>query len=84
MEESPIVSISFTKSKSYIVSTLFSSIISWSIVVAFTDLEISEFAVDVIPVSAKFFNPLVWTKLLTGVLRSWYVIGLFIVYERFW
>ena len=53
-------------------------------VVAFSEFIAPKFVVDVIPVSAKFFNPLVWSKLLTGVLNSWYVIGLFTVYERFW
>ena len=42
------------------------------------------FAVDVIPVSAKFLRPLVWSRLLIGVFEFWYVIGLFTVYERFW
>ena len=52
------------------------------IVVAF-DEEIPEIPVDVIEVSAKFFNPLVWTKLLTTVLKSLYCIGLFTVYDKF-
>ena len=42
-------------------------------------VEIPQVVVEVIPVSAKFFNPLVWSKLLTGVFKFWYVIGLFTV-----
>ena len=39
---------------------------------------------DVIPVSEKFLNPAVWTKLFTGLFKSFHVIGLCMVYERFW
>ena len=45
---------------------------------------IPDLAVEVIPVSAKFFNPLVWTSLLTGSIISSNVCGLWIVYDKFW
>ena len=77
------VSVSIAKSMLLIVSTLFSVIKSLDNTKAETD-DIPEAAVDVIPVSEKFFNPVVWTNLLTGSTISVYAIGLWTVYDRFW
>ena len=38
----------------------------------------------VIPVSEKFFNPVVCKSLFTGFIKSSYTIGLLTVYDRFW
>ena len=77
------VSVSIAKSMLLIVSTLFSVIKSLDNTKAETD-DIPEAAVDVISVSEKFFNPVVWTSLLTGSTISVYAIGLWTVYDRFW
>ena len=77
------VSVSITKSRLLIVSTLFSVIKSLDNIKLEID-DIPEVAVDVIPVSAKFFNPVVWTNLLTGSIISVYVTGLWTVYDKFW
>ena len=66
-----------------IVSTLFSVIKSLDSTKAETD-DIPEAAVDFTSVSEKFFNPVVWTNLLTGSTISVYAIGLWTVYDRFW
>ena len=77
------VSTSTAKSKLLIVSTL-SSVIK-SLLMNKTPSElIPDLAVEVIPVSAKFFSPLVWTSLLTGSIISSNVCGLWIVYDKFW
>ena len=63
------VSVSITKSRLLIVSTRFSVIKSLDNTKLETD-DIPDVAVDVIPVSEKFFSPVVWTNLLTGSIRS--------------
>ena len=63
------VSVSITKSRLLIVSTRFSVIKSLDNTKLETD-DIPDVAVDVIPVSEKFFSPVVWTNLLTGSMRS--------------
>ena len=40
--------------------------------------------VDLIPTSAKFFNPLVWSKEVTGLLNSSKVLELCTEYDKFW
>ena len=60
------------------VSTLSSSKRSRTIVNAVV-LPIPAFAVEDIPRSPKFLRPLVWTRLLTGVLNSLHSIGLLTV-----
>ena len=78
-----IVSISCAKSKLCIASTLCSEITSAETTVKF-DTPIPAEDVDVIPVSAKFFNPLVCNKRFTGSTIWSNVLGLCIVYDRFW
>ena len=70
------VSISNAKSKLFIVSTLFWSIKSKAKVSKKLDVVIPALVTDDIPTSAKFFNPLVWSNLLTGLIKSSYVIEL--------
>jgi len=71
------VSTSIAKSKLLIVSTLFSSIKSSARTSVEESVLTPTFVVDVIPTSAKFFNPVVWSNLLTGFIKSSYVIELF-------
>ena len=78
-----IVSISLPRSKLWIASTLCSVITSAETTVAFV-MAIPTLALEDIPVSAKFFNPLVWSNLLTGSTISSKVLGLWIVYDKFW
>ena len=73
-----IVSISLARSKLLIASTLWSVIISAETIVAL-DTPIPACVVDVIPVSAKFLSPLVWSNLFTGSIISLNVWGLWIV-----
>ena len=70
------VSISNAKSKLFIVSTRFWSIKSKARVSKKLDVVIPALVTDDIPTSAKFFNPLVWSSLLTGFIKSSYVIEL--------
>ena len=70
-----IVSISLARSKLCIASTLCSVITSAETIVTFDGLTPIE-AVDDIPASAKFFNPLVCNNLLTGSTISLNVLGL--------
>ena len=79
----PIVSISLPRSKLWIASTLCSVMTSAETTVAFV-IAIPTLALEDIPVSAKFFNPLVWSNLLTGSTISLKVLGLWIVYDKFW
>ena len=67
------VSISKAKSKLLIVSTRFWSIKSKAKVSKKLDVVTPALVVDVIPTSAKFFNPLVWSNLFTGFTKSSYV-----------
>ena len=83
LEPLSMVSISFAKSKLWIASTLCSEIISAETMVKL-ETPIPAEEVDVIPVSAKFFNPLVCNKRFTGSTISSKVLGLCIVYDRFW
>ena len=79
------VSISIAKSKSEIVSTLFSPIISIIVILSESKLVPAvTLVVVVIPVSAKFFSPDECKSLLTGLTKSSHSIGLLIVYDRFW
>ena len=72
------VSVSTARSKLLIVSTLLSVIRSLANII--TDaVEIPDLAVEVIPVSAKFLRPLVWSNLFTGSTRLSNVTGLWIV-----
>ena len=64
------VSISIAKSKLLIVSTLFWSIKSRARTSVKADVVIPTFVIEVIPTSAKFFNPVVWSNLLTGFTKS--------------
>ena len=66
------------RSKLWIASTLCSVIISAETIVTFDGLTPID-AVDDIPASAKFFNPLVCNNLLTGSTISLNVLGLCIV-----
>ena len=78
------ISSSTTLSKLLIVSTRFSEIKSYMTVNPSLVLSKPALTEDDIPVSAKFFNPLVWTKLSTGACWSLYVIELFTEYDKFW
>ena len=71
---------SLARSKFLIVSTLSSLIKSNVLVTETADDPIESLDPEVIPVSAKFFNPAVCNKLLTGDLKSSNSIGLIIVY----
>ena len=66
------VSISKAKSKLLIVSTRFWSIKSSAKVSRKVDVVTPALVEEVIPTSAKFFNPLVWRRRLTGFIRSSY------------
>ena len=80
-----VASKSIPKSKLLTVSTLFSPIISINATlpesIGVLDL-IS--VVVVIPVSAKFLNPVVCKSLFTGFCKSSHRIGLLTVYDKFW
>ena len=65
-----IVSISNAKSKLLIVSTRFWSINSCARTSVKVEVVTPAFVDDVIPTSAKFFNPVVCNNLLTGFIRS--------------
>ena len=78
------VSTSMAKSKLLIVSTLFWSIKSNARVSAKLEVVIPALALDDIPTSAKFFNPLVWSILFTEVTRVSYGTELFTLYDKFW
>ena len=64
------VSISLAKSKLLIVSTRFWSIKSNARVSVKLDVVTPAFVTDVMPTSAKFFSPVVWSNLLTGFIKS--------------
>ena len=72
-----IVSISNPKSKLFIVSTRFWSIISSAKVSRKVVVVTPALVTDETPTSAKFFKPLVWSNLFTGFIKSSYVIELF-------
>ena len=78
-----IVSMSLPKSKLLIASTLCSVITSAETTVALV-IAIPTLALEEIPVSAKFLSPLVWSNLFTGSTISSKVLGLWIVYDKFW
>ena len=64
------VSISLAKSKLLIVSTRFWSIKSSARTSVKLDVVTPAFVEDVIPTSAKFLSPVVWSNLLTGFTKS--------------
>ena len=64
------VSISLAKSKLLIISTRFWSIKSNASVSVKLDVVTPALVTDVIPTSAKFFSPVVWSNLLTGFTKS--------------
>ena len=72
----PKVSTSRAKSKLLIVSTLFWSIKSSARTSVKLDVVTPALVVDVMPTSAKFLRPEVWSNLFTGLIKSSYVIGL--------
>ena len=72
-------STSWAKSKVSIASTLFSEVKSLIIVDESTDTSVPTPTEEVIPTSAKFLSPVVWTNLFTGLTIFWYSIGLWIV-----
>ena len=80
----PTTSVSRTKSRILTVSTLSSFIKSRTISAEVVAVERPAWVVDVIPVSAKFFSPLVWIRRFTGFINSSYVIGLWTLYDKFW
>ena len=77
-------STSWTKSKVSIASTLFSVVKSLIIVEESTTAVLPTPTKELIPTSAKFLRPDVWSNLLTGLTDSWYDIGLWIVYDNVW
>ena len=79
-----IVSISKAKSKLLIVSTRFWSIISRANVSRKVVVVTPALVTDDIPTSAKFFKPLVWSNLFTGLIKSSYNIELLTEYDKFW
>ena len=64
-------------------STLLSSIKSRTTTLIFSFVVLPTPIDVVIPVSAKFFSPLVCTKRLTGFTKSSNPIELFILYDKF-
>ena len=83
LELSPTTSTSLTKSISFISSTLFSLMRSTIRLTLDVDPTPTG-ADDNTSVSAKFFIPLVWSKLLTCVLNVCHSIGLWMEYDIFW
>ena len=77
-------STSWTKSKVSIASTLFSEVKSLMMVDESTTISVPTPIKEVIPTSAKFLSPVVWTNLFTGLTIFWYSIGLWIVYDKDW